>query len=440
MAVVTGPFSDTTAIVYGHRRGVELRTTGLGTWYLVPDDGQVVAGVLAIHGQHDLAGLVRLTRRLAELQLPGVAPVYDLVGEAGHNWLLVRSAPGPTLAELTVGGAIDPDSVLTVARDTGAALLAMHRHGLAHGNISEHSVIVNVRGVALLLDWTVYDNSPYAPRHTAADDVRDWAQLLWTLACDWCRDDFLLGIGLARVAGMAIGMAGLHSALEELDRMLSQPPRAWLAEQSTLWLSWWSAMAEQDPADRADTEIAWPTGAAHSLLSAPDPVEEHSTNGRDGGPLPLSADVRLRDEIDLARLTARAARPRRRPYRTLLWSLIAAAGLAAAGYLALVVVHPPELAVKSVSVHLERVGSECTVVGTIVTNGLPGTLAYRWSGDTPPLPAQTRTLSEKQSAIQVRQRWAEVRAASDSVDVIAALELIEPVSRRAFIELSPDCQ
>jgi hypothetical protein len=91
------------------------------------------------------------------------------------------------------------------------------------------------------------------------------------------------------------------------------------------------------------------------------------------------------------------------------------------------------------SVQLERNGSGCTVVGTIITNGEPGTLSYRWSGAMPPTPTQARTVPAGQGTITIRQPWGGALPGAGSAPALATLDLLGPSAKRAFLTLGPDC-
>jgi hypothetical protein len=516
MAVATESRDQTAAIVGAFRGHVELRTTALGTWYLAQGAGRPTVGVLVLGGQCDIDGLASLTWRLKQLDLPGIVPICDLLTGSGQHWLIISSTPGPTLTDLVKAGRQDPDSAVAVVRDTGSTLLELHRRGLVHGNIGASSVIVDDQGAARLLDWFGGRSA-----HTAADDVRQWARLVWSLACGWCAQDFTLGVGLARAAGAAIGTGGLPAALDELNRLVPEPPRAWLAESSLHWLSARCAEADADaPTDRLPTaggvamsehvplvqsvlgeqglpsprrrastgeEVEAATGtepspsAMRSLLVAPpgqtDSASEHLA-GQSGDPdepgpdwpdpavgvgepgpdspvelgpdepsvevpsgTPESSEYRLRwrDDQDLARLAARAtlgAYRRERRRRSLRWAVIAAAVIASVSAAMLTFGGPSSMHVRSISVQLEPTGTACAVLGTVITNGLPGTLAYRWTdGSTQPALLQTATMSAGQYSVRLSAPNMSARPAG----TVVALELLQPDPRRAFVELGTDC-
>ncbi len=456
-------------IMGGYRRGTQLRTTSLGTWCAAVGPDRRSAGVLVLDDAVDVDAIVPLTRRLKDLGLPGVVAIHDLLACSGQHWLIVATSPGPTLADLVRSGHGDADSVVALAHDTAAALLGMHRRGLAHGNFGADSVILDGRGVATLLDWSASVGAP----STTADDVREWARLIWSIARDWCAEDFTLGVSLARVADAAVD-GGLVAAVDQLDRFASRPPRRWLAEASALWLTAHGlppAAGVFIPRQR-NTESprpGTPAAPALSLLTHPSPtllvdlpppitttrsavavpavtrsVPERSTTAP-GAAVPIATPsvqvLRYRDNEDLARLSVRAAMlARRRRALRLSLAVVLGAALLTLAIPLITATGNSALEVRSVSVGLERAGSTCTVVATIVTNGRPGTLAYRWVGDTPPVTLRVQTLREGQQTVRVSQRWEGARPTADPAVMTASLELAQPAPRWPQIQLGPDCR
>lgn len=108
---------------------------------------------------------VRLARRVTHAH---VVRLHD-VGEAdGMAFLTMELVDGPSLAAVVAShGALAPDVVEAIARQLLRGLAAAHEHGVVHGDLKPHNVLVASDGAVKLTDFGVAQLVRHA-RHEAA--------------------------------------------------------------------------------------------------------------------------------------------------------------------------------------------------------------------------------------------------------------------------------
>lgn len=89
---------------------------------------------------------------VATLEHPHIVPLYDYWREPDAAYLVTRLMRGGSLAETLGRGALTPSQAMTVADQLGAALQTAHRAGLAHGDITPDTVLLDDEGNAYLSD------------------------------------------------------------------------------------------------------------------------------------------------------------------------------------------------------------------------------------------------------------------------------------------------
>ena len=89
--------------------------------------------------------------RLARIDSANVLDVFDVVARAGRVGLVTRYVPGCDLARLLqVQGMLSPEEAVAIASDLAAALAALRRHGIVHGDLSPQNVLIDGDGRAII--------------------------------------------------------------------------------------------------------------------------------------------------------------------------------------------------------------------------------------------------------------------------------------------------
>ncbi|MFD0330162.1 hypothetical protein ACFQZC_23090 [Streptacidiphilus monticola] len=81
---------------------------------------------------------------------PRLCQAFQVFAEDGRLWVAGELVPGQSLAELLRAGPLSPYRAAELGHDLAAALSAVHRMGLVHGNVTPMSVTVCEDGTALL--------------------------------------------------------------------------------------------------------------------------------------------------------------------------------------------------------------------------------------------------------------------------------------------------
>lgn len=97
---------------------------------------------LPIDSAHLKQRFVEEVQRFAQCQHPALVRIQDCFEEHDLPFAVMDYTPGHTLAEIVqVRGALPEELAIRVVRQVGAALTALHRHGLVHRNVAPRNII-----------------------------------------------------------------------------------------------------------------------------------------------------------------------------------------------------------------------------------------------------------------------------------------------------------
>lgn len=118
----------------------------------------------------------REARAAARVDHPSIVKVHDFGDDP--LFIAMEHVPGPTLSDW-LSGERTRSEVLAVFRQIGDALTTMHGHGVVHGDIEAHNIVVAADGPARLIGFGLAHSRT---EHAAADQVALCALLLQALA------------------------------------------------------------------------------------------------------------------------------------------------------------------------------------------------------------------------------------------------------------------
>jgi eukaryotic-like serine/threonine-protein kinase len=102
------------------------------------------------------ARVSREARAAARLNHPGAVTVYDIVAEAGRDFIVMELVDAPTLDDLVrEHGPLDPARAAALGLGLLGALEAAHRAGIVHRDLKPKNVMVEADGSPKLADFGV---------------------------------------------------------------------------------------------------------------------------------------------------------------------------------------------------------------------------------------------------------------------------------------------
>ncbi|HET6213235.1 MAG TPA: protein kinase [Micromonosporaceae bacterium] len=118
-----------------------------------------------------------LIRRVAAIDHPNVARVYEYVESGAGAAIVTELIDGVPLREMLAEGRFEPEAALAVVKGSLLGLAAAHSRGVVHGGYAPGRVLVDTEGRGKLIDFGV-GSCPKAPP-TARHDLDAVAKTLY---------------------------------------------------------------------------------------------------------------------------------------------------------------------------------------------------------------------------------------------------------------------
>lgn len=140
-------------IVY---RGLHKKTRRIDAIKVIrPDRVSTVAGVHQRELQHQLQQEAQLAARVAHEH---IVPVYQVGEVKGCPWFSMQLVEGQSLRDLMYEGPISPQKAATLIEQIARAVDKVHRHGVLHGDIKPHNILVEAEAERpLITDFGLAD-------------------------------------------------------------------------------------------------------------------------------------------------------------------------------------------------------------------------------------------------------------------------------------------
>jgi hypothetical protein len=341
---------------------------GIGTWGTTTTADGRLAGALAMPALDDaaLARVVDTVNRVRAADLVGVLTVIDLVAHANRLWVVTSSPATPALA---AAGTMTPPQALRVATETGRTLAALHAAGIVHGALDGSAIVLTADGPRL--NEVGLAAAIAGEQREVAADIAAWAQIVARLLPG---NPVLSAVATAAAAGLDVALQVLaanastiaDASLPEVEP-LSQPASDVPAGAVTLL---GHAPAAATPSEDLPTQLGRRRAAEIAA-----PSDEHRDEARVlrfGPGVPASV-------TRVAATPLPPLRRRRRLAQFISTVTVLVLVAAAAGHLWRRLY--PGLAISTVSVAavaIDTCDTAADVVAVLQTNGMAGTLVYRW--------------------------------------------------------------
>lgn len=138
----------------------EIGRGGMGAVYKARDvelDRIVAMKVLSpylVGEPHLVQRFMREARLAANLDHPNIVAIYDIGGEGGYYYFVMKYLEGRPLKEIIAQrGPLPPDEVVNIVRQLASALDYAHQQNLVHRDVKPGNVIIGPDGHATLTDF-----------------------------------------------------------------------------------------------------------------------------------------------------------------------------------------------------------------------------------------------------------------------------------------------
>ncbi|WP_051110448.1 hypothetical protein [Longispora albida] len=416
------------------------RKSRFGTWWVARGPAGLRGALLLDPALSRGAALDRVVAQVVAvrgLAVTGVLPVADLVTEGGRVWLITSEPASPTVAELLSKPNRDGDDAIAVALWTGQTLHGLHTGGLVHGDFGPHNIVLTGSGAAALIEVGLASGD-------VESDVRAWAALLLVLAERWGDPGLTRAATIAKVSGLAAALDALAgTATVALPPQVPAQPVVPVVQPVVP-----QPVPQQQPKVAESTVLLGgyePTAQLGS--SQGEQTRPGAMNTAAGG---TGDDVRLRFGTGVPAAVEQAWKggpPQPPKKKRRLGKIISGAitGALIGGVVAYFLwfnSHPLHVSGARVAPATPP-GEACEitvdVVGTITTNGRPGTITYRWlRSDGKETEELRQRVADGQKSVDVHLHWK--FSGQGSYKATATLKVTGPDAQAATGEFTYSCK
>lgn len=142
------------------------------------------------------------------------------------------------MQELRAKGLVDPEHVAVVMEKIARAVNTVHRHGVLHGDIKPHNILIE--------------------RETNRPLITDFGLAEFDLRFDLQADEILAGSAAENIAGTPAYMAPelLHAAMQQAGSQEVALVRSVLSDVYSLGATLWATLTGRSPLEFRDAEVA----------------------------------------------------------------------------------------------------------------------------------------------------------------------------------------
>ena len=156
-------------------------------------------------------------RRLVRIRHPNVVSVFGAAMDGGRVGLWMERVRGETLAARLAQSSMAPEEAVVLGAELCAALAAVHRHGLVHGDVKAENVLCEPGGRVVLADFGAAREANDTSSLSVSGTLHYLApELLHGAAATSSSDLYSLGVLLYRALGGAYPRRA--ESLESLTR------------------------------------------------------------------------------------------------------------------------------------------------------------------------------------------------------------------------------
>ena len=122
-------------------------------------------------GDDDLKRFHNEARAAAELDHPGIVPVFDVGTYGDRPYFTMAYVDGPSLASLLADGPLPPERAAEIARDVARAMSTAHRQQIIHRDLKPANILMESDGSPRITDFGVCKSLAAASDLTAGGEM-----------------------------------------------------------------------------------------------------------------------------------------------------------------------------------------------------------------------------------------------------------------------------